>query len=103
MQIVRRGCQPRRAAASLAVAFALALATALASALPLVAAEPTIDFVVVRADTLIGLSNSVLVSPTAWREVARLNRLPDANRIRPGQRLTTRRASKASTRRTASC
>ncbi len=86
MQIVRRARPPRRAAASLAVA--LGLATALASALPLVAAEPTIDFIVVRADTLIGLSNSVLVSPTAWREVARLNRLPDANRIRPGQRLT---------------
>lgn len=51
------------------------------------AAEPIVDFVVVRADTLIGLSRTVLVSPTAWREVARLNRLPNPNRLRPGQRL----------------
>ena len=49
------------------------------------AAEPVVDFVVVQADTLIGLSNNVLVSPAAWREVARLNRLRDPNRIVPGQ------------------
>jgi hypothetical protein len=49
------------------------------------AAEPVVDFVVVQSDTLIGLSNSVLVSPAAWREVAQLNRLPDPNRILPGQ------------------
>ena len=51
------------------------------------AEEPMVDFVVQRADTLIGLSSSVLVSPNAWREVARINRLPDPNRIQPGQRL----------------
>lgn len=51
------------------------------------AAEPMLEFVVVRADTLIGLSRSVLVSPTAWREVARINRLADPDRIMPGQRL----------------
>ena len=56
-------------------------ATAAAAAAP----DPTIEFVVVRADTLIGLSQSVLVSPAAWQEVARLNRLPDPNRIQPGQ------------------
>jgi hypothetical protein len=51
------------------------------------AEDPMVEFVVVRSDTLIGLSNSVLVSPTAWREVAKINRLPDANRILPGQHL----------------
>ena len=51
------------------------------------AEDPMVEFVVERADTLIGLSSSVLVSPTAWREVARINRLPDPNRILPGQRL----------------
>lgn len=51
------------------------------------AADTMIEFVVVRADTLIGLSSSVLNSPRAWREVARINKLPDANRILPGQRL----------------
>ena len=58
---------------------------ALLAAAVVQAAEPTVDFVVVRSDTLIGLSNTVLVSPKAWREVARLNRLPDPNRIVPGQ------------------
>ena len=46
-----------------------------------------IDFVVRRSDTLIGLSSSVLVSPTAWREVARINRLSNPNRISTGLRL----------------
>ncbi len=49
------------------------------------AAEPIVDFVVVKSDTLIGLSNNVLVSPSAWREVAALNRLRNPNRIVPGQ------------------
>lgn len=51
------------------------------------AADPMVEFVVVRADTLIGLSRSVLTSPTAWREVARINKLPDPNRLLPGQHL----------------
>ena len=49
------------------------------------AAEPLVDFVVVKSDTLISLSNNVLVSPSAWREIATLNRLPNPNRIVPGQ------------------
>jgi hypothetical protein len=63
----------------------LAMALAAASAPAATAVEPTIEFVVVQSDTLIGLSNSVLVSASAWQEVARLNRLPDPNRISPGQ------------------
>ncbi|MDP9045690.1 MAG: FecR domain-containing protein, partial [Pseudomonadota bacterium] len=51
------------------------------------AAEATVELTVVRADTLIGLSHRVLVSPVAWREVARLNHLPDPDLILPGQRL----------------
>ncbi len=49
------------------------------------AVEPTIAFTVNAGDTMIGLSNTVLVSPAAWREVAALNRLPNPNRIAPGQ------------------
>ena len=64
-------------------AFALALTASLAAAFA--AGEPTIDFTVVKSDTLRGLSSSVLVSPAAWREVARLNKLPNPNRIVPGQ------------------
>lgn len=51
------------------------------------AEDTMVEFVVVRADTLIGLSSSVLISPTAWREVATLNKLRNPNRIVPGQRL----------------
>ena len=49
--------------------------------------EPMIPFTVTERDTLIGLSETVLVSPEAWKEVAQLNRLRNANRIRPGQTL----------------
>ena len=49
------------------------------------AAEPMVEFVVAPTDTLIGLSKNVFVSPAAWREIARLNKLPDPNRIQPGQ------------------
>lgn len=73
--MIRRYTHPR----------ASALALALATTLSAVAAEATIDFTVVETDTLRGLSNSVLVSPAAWREVAKLNRLPNPNRITPGQ------------------
>jgi len=51
------------------------------------AKDTMVEFVVVRADTLSSLSRSVLISPKAWREVARINKLPNPNRIRPGQRL----------------
>jgi hypothetical protein len=66
---------------------ALSLIAMLAAmaATPASAAEPVVDFVVVKSDTLIGLANNVLVSPSAWREVAALNRLRNPNRIVPGQ------------------
>ena len=47
--------------------------------------DPYVEFTVTKTDTLIGLSNSVLVSPQAWHEVATLNKLRNANRIRSGQ------------------
>lgn len=49
------------------------------------AQEPTVEYRISERDTLIGLSQTVFVSPQAWREIARLNRLPDPNMIRPGQ------------------
>jgi hypothetical protein len=50
------------------------------------------DFVyeVKTGDTLGKLANELLDSPKRWKEVARYNRLPDANRIEPGQRLRIR-------------
>ena len=64
------------------LAATLQVATAAPPARP---TESVVEFKVERADTLIWLSRDVLVTPDAWREVARLNRLPDANRVVPGQ------------------
>src|ERR1700682_3653402 len=68
----------------IANAFA-AMALAIAFGTTAQAAEPTIEFVIARSDTLIGLSSSVLTSQRAWREVARLNKLANPNLIYPGQ------------------
>ena len=51
------------------------------------AAEAALDYTVSPRDTLIGLGQHLLVDAKAWPEVARLNRLPDPNRITPGQTL----------------
>ena len=71
--------------ASVRALLAVALAATVATGAR--AADTMVEFVVVRADTLIGLSNSVLVSPTAWREVAKINKLANPNLILPGQHL----------------
>ena len=47
--------------------------------------EPLLEFTVSPRDTLIGLSTTVFMSAQAWREIATLNGLRDANRIYPGQ------------------
>ena len=49
------------------------------------AQEEMVELTVTPADTMIGLSRQMLVSPQAWREVATLNKLRDPNRINPGQ------------------
>lgn len=49
------------------------------------AAEAVLPYTVQARDTLIGLGRDVLISPQAWPEVARLNRLPNPNLIRTGQ------------------
>jgi hypothetical protein len=49
------------------------------------AAEPTVPYTVTAGDTLIGLSERVLVTPEAWQEIATLNRLSNANLLIPGQ------------------
>lgn len=52
------------------------------------AAEPSATYTVQPGDTLISLGRTVLVSAAAWNEVARLNQLPDPDRIYPRQALT---------------
>ena len=71
--------------ATLALLAGVSLASALAAA-PAIT-EPVLDYTVVAGDTLIGRTGMLLRTPADWREVARLNRLPDPNRILPGQRL----------------
>lgn len=76
----------RQTTIALAVAWACASACAGAAAAgPVQADEPIVDWRVKPRDTLIGLSQTTFSGPAAWREIARLNRLPDPNRIRPGQ------------------
>ena len=65
--------------------FAAALPLALPCTPAHAADEAMLEFTVIRRDTLIHLSRSLLVSPGAWREVARINKLPDPNLILPGQ------------------
>ncbi|MBT9598685.1 MAG: FecR domain-containing protein [Vitreoscilla sp.] len=71
--------------AALALLAGAALA-GMAAAAPAIT-EPVLDYTVVAGDTLIGRGNTLLRSPAAWREVARLNRLANPNLILPGQRL----------------
>jgi len=72
------------------------LALALASAWTGVHAAPTapappaggeslVPYTVTAHDTLIGLDKTLFAARGAWREVARINHLPDSNRLRPGQ------------------
>lgn len=71
---------PRRAACSF-----LAGAAVACTAFAALGAETMLEYRISPRDTLIGLSEQVFTSPRAWREIARINRLPDPNRIYPGQ------------------
>jgi len=63
----------------------LAAALAAACGLARAADEPMLAYTVSAHDTLIGLNRTLFASPKAWPEVARINRLPDPNKITPGQ------------------
>lgn len=63
----------------------LTLLAALALSPLAMAQVGNLDYTVTPHDTLIGLGQSLLVDPHAWPEIAKLNRLPDPNRITPGQ------------------
>jgi hypothetical protein len=68
-----------------ALALALTLAFGTAQAQAPTADEPVYVYEVVPGDSVIGLSRRLLVDPARWPEVARFNRLPNANRISPRQ------------------
>jgi len=61
----------------------LAVGSVLAQPTP----EPSYVYATQRSDTVIGISRRLLIEPSAWREVARVNRLKDANRIPTGATL----------------
>lgn len=63
----------------------LCAAAALSAACAVPAAETLVPVRVEPRDTLIGLTRERLLDNAAWREVARLNRLRNPDRIRPGQ------------------
>ncbi len=50
-------------------------------------ADTLIPYTVTTHDTLIGLSHTLFTEPGAWKEIARINHLPNSNRIDPGQTL----------------
>ena len=54
---------------------------------PTPAAEPTLEHTVVQGDTLIGLSNRLLLPGTRWTVIQRLNRIRDPHRLQPGSQL----------------
>jgi hypothetical protein len=68
---------------------ALALSTALpvlhAAPVPTTLADTLLPYTVTSHDTLIGLNRTLLTAPGAWKDVSRINHLPDSNRIKPGQ------------------
>ncbi|MBW8759390.1 MAG: FecR domain-containing protein [Burkholderiales bacterium] len=78
-------------------AVALALLLPLAASIPVARAAPApaaataspgdllLPCTVVPHDTLIGLNRTLFAAPGAWKDVARINHLPDSNRIDPGQ------------------
>ena len=66
------------------IAVALVAACGIARAAP-PADDPMLAYTVTAHDTLIGLNRTLFASPKAWPEIARINKLPDPNRITPGQ------------------
>ena len=56
-------------------------------AAPPVAPEPSLTYTVKPSDKLIRLSRDMLVSPQAWNEVARFNRLKNPDMIAAGQKI----------------
>ena len=91
MPLTSRRSTPRSTllAAALVPAFAAVMVPALAAPpdAPASAAadEMLLPYTVTTHDTLIGLNRTLFAAPGAWKEVSRINHLPDSNRINPGQ------------------
>jgi hypothetical protein len=91
MQLTSRRLVPQPDSLALAIALALASALPAARAAPAPASPPAaqddllVPYTVTTHDTLIGLNRTLFAAPGVWRDVARINHLPDSNQIKPGQ------------------
>lgn len=68
-------------------AAALLMLAALQAGPVAAADDPSLPYAVQPRDTMIGLGRQMLQPPSAWREVAQINRLRNQNLILPGQTL----------------
>ncbi len=86
MPLTFRRSNPRPTLLAALCAAAL-LPAAVAAPAPATATPPgmLLPYTVTAHDTLIGLNRTLFSAPGAWKEVSRLNHLPDSNRIKPGQ------------------
>ena len=88
MQLTPRRLVPRSDRLALALTLALAGACPAARAAPAAAPSPDdllVPYTVTSRDTLIGLNRTLFAAPGVWKDVARINKLPDSNQIKPGQ------------------
>ena len=87
MLLTSRRSIPRPAPLVLALAAALPAAFAAPAPAPVPATpdDTLLLYTVTVHDTLIGLNRTLFATPGAWKDVSRINRLPDSNRINPGQ------------------
>jgi hypothetical protein len=86
MLLTSRRSNPRPALLACLCAALLPAAAAVAAPAEATAPQPfLVPYTVTAHDTLIGLNRTVFTMPGAWKEVARINHLPDSNRISPGQ------------------
>jgi hypothetical protein len=91
MQLTPRRLVPQPDRLAIAITLALAGALPVARAAPVPSTSPAspddllVPCTVTTHDTLIGLNRTLFTAPGAWKDVARINRLPDSNQIKPGQ------------------
>ena len=85
MLLTSRRSIPRPALLVLALAAALPAAFAAPAPVPATPDDTLLPYTVTTHDTLIGLNRTLFATPGAWKEVSRINHLPDSNHINPGQ------------------
>ena len=85
MLLTSRRSIPRPTLLALSLALALPAAFAAPATAPAASDDLLVPYTVTSHDTLIGLNRTLFAAPGVWKEVSRINHLPDSNRINPGQ------------------